>query len=179
MPFIKDKGIKIMFSKSKGDQMSDSQPINKVNVSSAPSIIASDVRIKGSITTVGEIQLDGIVEGDISCGSLTMGEHGAVKGAIVADSTIIRGKVDGSIRSRTIRLEKTSQVKGDVFHESLTMEAGSIIDGKFCHSKSFSSDKNSGKLQEKLQVKIGSPKSVLSDAGNENISKDKISKISS
>ena len=103
---------------------------------SAPSIIGSDVKIEGNITTVGEIQLDGVVEGDINCGSMTMGEHGAVTGVIAADSLIVRGKVDGTVRARSIRLEKSARVTGDVWHETLSVEAGAYIEGRFVHSDS-------------------------------------------
>ena len=103
--------------------------------SGAPSIIASDVRIRGNIETVGDIQLDGIVEGDVMCGSLTMGEHGAVAGTISADTLIIRGKVEGEIRGKTVRLEKSCKVIGNVWHQTLSIEAGAYIKGKFAHAE--------------------------------------------
>ena len=103
--------------------------------SGAPSIIASDARIKGNIETLGEIQLDGIIEGDVICGSLSMGEHGSISGTISADSLVIRGKVDGEIRGKTVRLEKTCKVIGNVWHQTLSIEAGAFIKGKFAHAE--------------------------------------------
>lgn len=131
-----------MFTKSKNEQTRDTMHPNRnlkparqqVN-SGAPSIIGSDVRIIGNVETVGEIQLDGIVEGDIICGSLTMGEHGAVTGTLAADNLVIRGKLEGEIRAKTVRLEKTSKILGDVYHETLSIEAGAYIKGKFVHAE--------------------------------------------
>lgn len=131
-----------MFTKSKDEPKRDTmQPITmqkstrSQSNSGAPSIIASDVRIKGNIETVGEIQLDGIIEGDVICGSLSMGEHGAVSGTISADTLVIRGKVEGEIRGKTVRLEKTCKVIGNVWHKTLSIEAGAYIKGKFAHAE--------------------------------------------
>jgi cytoskeletal protein CcmA (bactofilin family) len=111
------------------------KPARSQSNSGAPSIIASDVRVKGNIETVGEIQLDGIVEGDVICGTLSMGEHGAVAGTISADSLVIRGKVEGEIRGKTVRLEKSCKVIGNVWHQTLSIEAGAYIKGKFAHAE--------------------------------------------
>lgn len=102
---------------------------------SAPSIIGSDVSIVGNITTAGEVQLDGVVEGDVTCGSVTIGEHGSLTGSVSADVVVIRGKVDGKVRGRSVRLEKDSKVTGDVWHETIAIEAGAYIEGKFLHAK--------------------------------------------
>lgn len=101
----------------------------------APSIIGSDVKIVGNLTAAGELQLDGIVEGDVKCGALTMGEHGQVAGSITADTIVVRGRVEGKIKARSVRLEKTSKISGDVWHETLSIEAGAFIDGKFVHAE--------------------------------------------
>lgn len=108
---------------------------------SAPSIIGSDVSIKGNITTPGEIQLDGTVEGDIQSASLTVGEHGSVQGIVTAEEVVIKGSVSGQIKGRNIRLEKTAKVKGDLFHETLSVEAGAFIEGNLTHKNNAAQDK--------------------------------------
>ena len=106
----------------------------KPSAGSAPSIISSDVCVIGNMTTLGEIQLEGTVEGDIQCGVLTLGEGGCVKGAVTADHIIIRGTVEGSLKSKCIRLEDTARVSGDICYETLGIEAGAQIDGKMVHA---------------------------------------------
>ena len=125
-----------MFSKS-NDKSMTVNPMNKTTrpANSAPSIIGSDVTIKGDITTLGEIQLDGTVEGDVRSSSLTIGEMGAVQGVVTAEEVIVKGTVNGQINGRNIRLEKTAKVKGDLFHETLSVEAGAFIEGKLTHKK--------------------------------------------
>lgn len=105
-------------------------------VATTPSIVGSDVEIDGNVRTVGELQLDGAITGDLVCGTLVMGESGAVDGTIAADEVTIRGSVKGEIRARSVRLEKTASVEGDVYHESLSVEAGAKLTGRFAHTSS-------------------------------------------
>jgi cytoskeletal protein CcmA (bactofilin family) len=95
----------------------------------SPSIIASDMKLVGDVTSEGEIQIDGLVEGDVQCGSLTVGQTGVIKGSVKADSALIRGRITGEISARSVSLTKTAHVLGDVRHESLTIEPGAYIDG--------------------------------------------------
>jgi len=117
----------------------------RMNTAPTPSIIGSDVEIEGNVKTVGELQLDGNIIGDLSCGGLVMGETGAVKGIILADNVIIRGKVDGQIRARSVRLEKSAIIHGDIYHESLSVEAGAKLTGHFAHTSTPNEKKSSGK----------------------------------
>lgn len=98
--------------------------------SSVPSIIGSDIRILGNVTTPGEVQLDGVIEGDIVCGQLTIGEHGLVTGTVKAERIVLRGRIEGKLRAKTINFERTAKVKGDVTYDTMTMEAGVQVDGK-------------------------------------------------
>ena len=122
-----------MFNKQKDKQ---TQVIEKENRpmrqsgSSVPSIIGSDIRIIGNVSTPGEVQLDGVVEGDLVCGSLTVGEHGLVTGTVKADILHLRGSIEGKLRAKIVHFESTARVKGDVTYETMTMEAGVQVEGK-------------------------------------------------
>ena len=105
-------------------------------VNPTPSIIGSDVVIEGNVKTVGELQLDGRIVGDLSCGGLVMGETGSVKGTIAAETVTIRGSVSGEIRARNVRLESSSKIEGDIYHESLSVEAGAKLTGRFAYTSS-------------------------------------------
>ncbi len=99
------------------------------------SIIAADVHISGHITTTGELQLDGSVEGDIRCGGLILGEGGKLSGTITATTVTIRGTVEGNIFAKTAILERTCKVAGDIVQESISIEAGAHIDGRLIHKQ--------------------------------------------
>ena len=92
-----------------------------------PSIIGEDLTIKGNVTSKGEIQVDGEIEGDIRCSSLLLGDKSRVTGGVVAEDVVVRGHLVGSIKGLRITLQAQSHVEGDVFHESLALEQGAYL----------------------------------------------------
>ena len=116
-----------MFSRSKRSQESAKAPPKSP---STPSIISRDLRIIGDIITDGDVQIDGIIEGDVNSGSVTVGEHAVVKGCIRAQLARVRGRVDGEIYARNVALARTAKVQGDIMHESISIEAGAYLDGR-------------------------------------------------
>jgi cytoskeletal protein CcmA (bactofilin family) len=100
-----------------------------------PSIIGEDLTITGNVTSKGEIQVDGEIEGDIHCGSLLIGDKSQVRGGVVAEDIVVRGHMIGSIRGLRITLQAPSHVEGDIFHQSLAIEQGAYFEGKSRHSE--------------------------------------------
>ena len=94
------------------------------------SVIGSDLTIAGNLICEGEVQVDGTVEGDIQGSNVVVGEGAMITGGISADEVVIRGHVVGSVHSRRVMLQTTSQVEGDIFHQSLSIEQGAMFEGK-------------------------------------------------
>lgn len=94
------------------------------------SVVGADLNIKGSLVSKGEVQVDGIVEGDIEGSHVIVGESATINGNIYADEVVVRGHVVGSVRGKRVMLQATSQVDGDVFHQSLSIEQGALFEGK-------------------------------------------------
>lgn len=99
-----------------------------------PSILASGLTVSGNVSSDGEIQIDGIVEGDVTCIRVSLGENAHVRGEIVAESVLIRGEVTGRIRAQAVELAKTARVRGDIWHSSLSIEPGAVLDGLCRHT---------------------------------------------
>ena len=95
-----------------------------------PSILGEDLTIKGNVTSKGEIQVDGEIEGDIRCGSLLLGDKSKVTGGVAAEDVVVRGHIVGSVRGLRITLQAQSHVEGDIFHQSLAIEQGAYFEGK-------------------------------------------------
>ena len=95
-----------------------------------PSIIGEDLTIRGNVTSKGEIQVDGEIEGDIRCGSLLLGDKSKVTGGVAAEDVVVRGHIVGSVRGLRITLQAQSHVEGDIFHQSLAIEQGAYFEGK-------------------------------------------------
>mgnify|MGYP003627720788 CR=1 FL=1 len=79
--------------------------------------------------TDGDIQLDGVVDGDISTRTLTVGAAAIVNGAITGETIRISGTVNGTITGMVVELAASARVTGDIYHESLAVEAGAHING--------------------------------------------------
>ena len=94
-----------------------------------PSIISSDLKITGNLTSSGDIQVDGMVEGDISSRTLTVGENAHIDGSIVAETVRVCGFVSGEVKATSVILAKSGRVQGDIAHQSLSIEAGAFIEG--------------------------------------------------
>ena len=101
---------------------------------SAPSILAADAVITGTLTCDGDMQIDGRVEGDVRSVSLVIGEKAEIHGEIHAEELIIRGRVIGRIRARKVQLCTTSHVEGDILHEAFAVESGAFFEGNCRHS---------------------------------------------
>lgn len=95
-----------------------------------PSIIGEDLSITGNVSSKGELQVDGEIQGDVHCGSLLLGEKSQVIGGLIADDVVVRGRVVGSIRGLRVTLQSPAHVEGDIFHQSLAIEQGAYFEGK-------------------------------------------------
>lgn len=128
----------------------------------APSIISIDLRIVGDVNSEGEVQVDGVIEGDIRTKVLLVGETAVIKGEIVADSIHVHGTVHGQIKARAVDLAKTAHVTGDILHEDLSIEAGAYLEGlcKRIPMKKMESDEN------KVNLIVKDPDSSEPDPAN-------------
>jgi cytoskeletal protein CcmA (bactofilin family) len=120
-------------------------PRRSPRVSAAPSIISADVTIIGSLTSTGDIQIDGRIEGDLRSAGLVIGEKAEIHGEILAEDITIRGLVRGRIRARKVLLCATARVEGDILHEALVVEAGAFFEGNCRHSDNPLGDEDAPK----------------------------------
>jgi len=95
----------------------------------APSIISADLTVTGALNSAGDVQIDGIVEGDVRSQSLVIGERAEIHGEVWAEEVTVRGKVIGRIRARKVLLAATSHVEGDILHEAFAVETGAFFEG--------------------------------------------------
>jgi cytoskeletal protein CcmA (bactofilin family) len=94
-----------------------------------PSILSAGLTVNGDLTSDGEVQIDCLVNGDVTAARLAIGENAKVVGEVVAEHVLIRGEVIGRIRAKSVELDKTAKVRGDIWHELLSIAAGAKIEG--------------------------------------------------
>jgi cytoskeletal protein CcmA (bactofilin family) len=95
----------------------------------SPSLLSNDLTIKGNVTTSGDIQIEGTIEGDVRAHLLTVGESATIKGEIAADDVVVNGRVVGCLRGLKVRLTASARVEGDIIHKTLTIESGAHFEG--------------------------------------------------
>ena len=99
------------------------------NRGTIPSIISEGSEFKGNIKSSGEIQIDGVVNGNVRAKQVVVGVNGNVRGNVTANFLRICGKIEGEIRAETLEIVSSASVKGNVYKKTISMEAGSKIVG--------------------------------------------------
>jgi cytoskeletal protein CcmA (bactofilin family) len=94
------------------------------------SLIAEGTKVDGAVSGDCQLQVDGIVHGDITVTNLSVGEVGKIEGASKAQSVEVRGRVLGSIAAKEVKLLAGCSVEGDISHEELIIEAGAAFEGR-------------------------------------------------
>ncbi len=94
-----------------------------------PSIISEGSEFKGNIKTSGEIQIDGVLNGNVRAKQVVVGVNGNVRGNVTANFLRICGKIEGEIRAETLEIVSSATVKGNVFKKTISIESGSKVTG--------------------------------------------------
>ena len=101
------------------------------NTGSMYNSLTTGSKIIGTIVTDSDIRVDGTIEGDVKCaGKIVIGEKGRVLGTIDCQNAEIMGHVEGKITAKqSLALRATSQVKGEIQTQSLTVEPNAVFNG--------------------------------------------------
>jgi cytoskeletal protein CcmA (bactofilin family) len=97
---------------------------------SGPSLLSLDLVIDGSVSTGGELQIDGTINGTVRARAVVVDANGVVYGDITAEEVIVRGRVIGPIRALHIHIYAGAHIEGDVINQTLSIENGAHVDGK-------------------------------------------------
>lgn len=116
-----------MFSKPR---MEDGIPTPIPNSTDVPSIIASDLRIVGNLISGGAIEIEGEIEGNVTCANVTIRRSGKVTGDVIADEVQADGEINGLVKGRSITVSETGRITGVIMYESLSIKDGAYIDGQ-------------------------------------------------
>ena len=93
------------------------------------SVIADDLKIKGEVTTQGDVELKGTLEGEIVCRTLLIAEDARIDGKVTAEKVVVRGTVDGQINGIRVTLAPSAKVKGELVCKALSVDEEAYFDG--------------------------------------------------
>ena len=93
-------------------------------------IIAEGLKIVGSVTAEGLVEVNGHIEGDLHCTSLVISPKASIVGGVEADRIVVNGRVEGPVRGGEVVLKAHAYVVGDIQHQTLAVESGAYFDGR-------------------------------------------------
>ena len=93
-------------------------------------VIAEGLKIVGSVTAEGLVEVNGKIEGDMHCTSLVVSPQAHITGGIQAEHVVVNGRVEGPIHGGEVILKSRAHVVGDIQHKSLAIEKGAYFDGR-------------------------------------------------
>lgn len=91
-------------------------------------IFAADFHAVGDIRSPGEIHIDGIVNGNVTAGKITIGQSGTVIGSLEAPEILVCGTVHGTLFADSVHLSRTARVHGALLQGELVCEEGAVFE---------------------------------------------------
>ena len=100
--------------------------------SNVGNIIGKGTYLDGSITTVGNLRVEGKITGGIKVkAKIVLSNTSFVQGSIVAHNAEIGGEVEGAVEAlELLILKPTAVVHGDIIARKLVFEEGAKFNGK-------------------------------------------------
>lgn len=92
------------------------------------SYIAAGSGIVGDLEFPGLVEVFGTITGNLSAGSIMVGEGGVVKGSLIAASITLRGQATGKIIGETVLCHSTAQISGEITYATLMVESGAELE---------------------------------------------------
>lgn len=107
------------------------------------SFIGPEVLVSGDLTTDAQLHIDGRIDGNVRCIQLVQGTAGTIAGNIHADEARIAGTVEGLVSVRTLFVEASARIMGDVAYETISIDAGALIEGRLARRNALGLDVDS------------------------------------
>ena len=97
---------------------------------SGRSRVGETLQLEGDLRSSGNIDVAGLITGNVFISELVVTETGSIRGSIEAVSVEVNGHIEGKITADSIIIGKSAVIKGDVFfRKTLKTEEGADIDG--------------------------------------------------
>ena len=97
---------------------------------SGRSYVGETLQLEGDLRTSGNLDIAGLVNGNVYVSEVTVTETGSIRGSVEATKIEINGHIQGKIIADAIVIGRNAVIKGDVyFKNTLKTEEGADIDG--------------------------------------------------
>ena len=111
-----------------------SKPQNRID-----SLIGATTRIEGNVVFSGGLRVDGMVRGSVSAltdqpGTLVVSADARIDGEVQAAHIVVDGTIHGPVHAtESLELQAGSRVKGDVYHKSIEIHQGAVVEGRLVY----------------------------------------------
>jgi cytoskeletal protein CcmA (bactofilin family) len=93
-------------------------------------VIAEGLRIIGNVSADGAVQVNGQIDGNLNCPSVTVSPKALINGGVKARNVVVNGKVEGPIVGQEVLLKSQAFVTGDIQAQTLLIEHGAHFEGR-------------------------------------------------
>lgn len=94
------------------------------------SVLAQGLVVDGEITSLGPVDVRGIVTGQLRAPDILIAPTGTITGSATAYDLAIQGEISGTIDAHKVMLSSGAIVRADVTHEQITIEPGAQLEGQ-------------------------------------------------
>jgi cytoskeletal protein CcmA (bactofilin family) len=148
--------------------MSNQEAEKDMENNQAPrTMIGQDVEITGSVKCGGAIQVDGKLNGDLTCsGNVVIGAGAAIKGNLSVNSVTVLGSITGNVVAKDkIELKASANVNGDIRAKRMSVEDGVTFVGKSEVNPSGSQARPDQRAIEPENAPVEAPEDVRPRSG--------------
>lgn len=123
-------------------------------------VIAKGLKIVGSVTAEGLVEVNGQIDGELHCTSLVIARGAQVNGTVAAERVVVDGDVEGPIYGGAVILKSQARVMGDIHHQSLAVQPGALFEGRSVQSRK--NGEGSERVEPKSSKERSKPRESLS-----------------
>ena len=128
-------------------------------------VIAAGAHFKGQVKHARSIEINGVVEADLTADKVTIGPDGKFVGAINADLVVISGDYNGNMDAGSIWATATAKIAGKIQYKTLQMDRGAALNCRVVHN--WKPEKPATKKQAGKAAKDTSKPGAAKDGGTD------------
>jgi cytoskeletal protein CcmA (bactofilin family) len=128
-------------------------------------VIAKGLKIVGSVTAEGLVEVNGQIDGELHCTSLIISRGAHVTGTVAAERVVVDGTVEGPIQGGDVILKSQAHVVGDIHHQSLAIEKGAYFEGRSIRVRGANGHQSERAGNKRLKQVANDSQEALTSAG--------------